>query len=70
MLNFTPRAVKWHIEDKFKHFITAVFRPAPLLFKDLVEEIEDCSRAVDQLALGASQAEQRNMHVLLEEIDG
>jgi hypothetical protein len=60
--------MKWYTEGKFKHFITAVFKPAPLRFKDLLEEIEACSQTVDQLAGGATQAEQRNMHVLLQEI--
>jgi hypothetical protein len=68
VLKFMLRAVKWYTEGKLKHFITAVFRPVPLRFKDLLEEIDSCSQIVDQLAVGASQAEQRNMHVLLQGI--
>lgn len=68
VLKFMLRAMKWYTEGKLKHFITAVFRPAALRFKDLLEGIESCSQTVDQLAVGASQAEQRNMHVLLQGI--
>jgi transcription termination factor NusB len=68
LLKFLIRATKWYSEGKFKHFITAVFRPAPLRFKDLLEEIRTCSETVDQLAMSAGQAEQRNMHVLLQDM--
>jgi hypothetical protein len=68
VLKFMLRAMKWYTEGRLKHFITAVFRPAALRFKDLLEGIESCSQTVDQLAVGASQAEQRNMHVLLQGI--
>ena len=68
ILKFMIRAMKWYAEGKVKHFIVAVFRPASLRFKDLLQNIESCAQTVDQLAMGASQAEQRNMHLLLEEI--
>lgn len=63
------RAMKWYTEGNFKHFITGVFKPAPLRFKDLLEEIETLSHTVDALAVGAAQAEQRNMHVLLQDVN-
>lgn len=62
------RAVNWYSEGKLRHIISAIFRPAPLRFKDLLEEIERCSQTVDNLAVGVSQAEQRDMHLLLLEI--
>lgn len=68
VLRFMVRAMKWYTEGKFKHFITAVFRPAPLRFGDILEGVETLSKMIDELAVGASQAEQRNMHVLLQEI--
>jgi len=68
VLKFMIRAMKWYAEGKVKHFIIAVFQPASLRFKDLLENIERCAQAVDQLAVGASQAEQRSMHLLLQEI--
>lgn len=68
LLRFLLRAMKWYNEGKYKHFLTAVFRPTPLRFKDLLEEIQTCSETVDQLAVSAGQAEQRNMHVLLQDM--
>jgi hypothetical protein len=67
VLEFMIWAMKWYAEGKVKHFIVATFRPASLRFKDLLENIESYTQAVDQLAVGASQAEQRSMHLLLQE---
>jgi hypothetical protein len=47
---------------------TSVMRPYALRFEDLVQSIERCSENVDQLAVCAAQAEQRDMHILLVEI--
>ncbi|CZR68291.1 uncharacterized protein PAC_18190 [Phialocephala subalpina] len=60
LLKFMLRAMKWYTEEKFRHYISAISRPSQLRFDDLLEEIENCSRLVDQLAAGAAQGEQRN----------
>lgn len=44
------------------HFIHAVTQPAPIRYKDLLGDIEECSRRVDQWAVVASQAELREIH--------
>lgn len=62
------RAVKWYAEGRFKHILTSVMRLYALRFEDLVQLIERCSENVDQLAVCAAQAEQRDMHILLIEI--
>ena len=68
MMEFLQRAMKWYTEARIKRFISAVIAPVSLKFKDIFEEISSCSRIVDQLAVYASQAEQRDMHIRLVEI--
>lgn len=68
IIKFMQRAMNWYLEGKTKHLISSIFRPVELRFKDLLEEIESCSQSVDQLAVSAGQAEQRDMHILLLEI--
>jgi hypothetical protein len=65
IIKFIQRATNWYSEGRAKHVITAILRPAPLRFQDLLDEITSCSEAVDQLAVSASQAELRDMHLLL-----
>ncbi|KAI9781875.1 MAG: hypothetical protein M1839_005669 [Geoglossum umbratile] len=65
VIEFFRRAMNWYAEGKIKHVISSIIRPYALRFKDLVEEMENCSRNVDQLAVAAAQAEQRDMHLLL-----
>jgi hypothetical protein len=69
IITFMERALKWYNQGKFKHIISAVFNPFPLTFQDLLDQIGSCSQTVDQLAVSASQAEMRDMHFLLLEIN-
>jgi hypothetical protein len=69
IIAFMERALKWYNQGIFKHIISAVFNPFPLAFQDLLEQIGSCSQTVDQLAVSASQAEMRDMHFLLLEIN-
>lgn len=68
VIRFIQRAVSWYAEGRLKHAISAIIRPYPLRFQDLLEEIEIFSQNVDELAVSASQAEQRDMHFLLLEM--
>jgi hypothetical protein len=68
IIKFIQRAINWYDGGKVKHAITAMFRPAPLRFEDLVNEISACSQTIDELALSASQAELRDVHLLLLEV--
>ncbi|CZR52986.1 uncharacterized protein PAC_02864 [Phialocephala subalpina] len=68
IIKFLQGAISWYSEGRLKHMITAVFRPMPLRFQDLLEEISTCSRTIDQLAETESQTTQKEMHFLLLEI--
>ena len=69
IIKFCQRAVGWYTEGKLKHVLTSITRPSALRFKDIVEEIAECSRRVDNLAVASAQAEQRDMHLLLQRVE-
>ena len=62
IVRFFIRAMDWYKEGKLLHILHSVTRPSALRFKDILEEVRDCSRRVDQLAISSAQAEQRDMH--------
>ena len=69
IIKFCQRAIGWYTEGKLKHILTSITRPSALRFKDLVEEIAECSRRVDNLAVTSAQAEQRSVHLLLQKVE-
>ncbi|TVY56795.1 hypothetical protein LSUE1_G009196, partial [Lachnellula suecica] len=68
ILKFLQRAAHWYAEGKLKHMVSAIVRLYQIRFKDLVEDIADCARKVDQLAVASNMAELRGMH--LEQANG
>jgi hypothetical protein len=63
ILQFMQRAAKWYSESKIRHAVGSIFKPYALSFQDILDEISTVSREVDMLALSASMAEQRGMHL-------
>jgi hypothetical protein len=68
IIQFCIRAQDWYQEGKVFHVLHSITRPVELRYADLIEEIERCSRNVDGLAVAGSQAEQRDMHVELQQL--
>jgi hypothetical protein len=62
IMRFFIRARDWYMEGKVLHAIHSITRPVELRYKDIIEDIEQCSTDVDQLAWACSHAEQRDMH--------
>lgn len=62
LIRFLIRAYDWYQERTLVHLLHSITRPAELRYKDLIENISDCSLKVDRLALSGAQAEQRDMH--------
>lgn len=67
ILRFTQRAIVWYRQGKLKHCWDAIARPWALRFKDELQEIEQHSRQMDNLASAASRAELRDTHTELTE---
>jgi len=56
------RALQWYQESPLMHALHSITRPVAIRYKDLLEEIDDCSRQVDLWAITAGQAELRDVH--------
>jgi hypothetical protein len=68
ILHILQRAAERYRGGKVKHILGSIGRPWALHFNDLVEDISEATRKVDQLAIGASMAEQRDMHLEQQEM--
>ena len=47
-----------------KHMLHSITQPAKIRYKDILDDIEECSRRIDQWAVSSAQAEIRDMHTL------
>jgi len=68
ILEILQRAAEWYRGGKIKHLLGSIARPWSLHFSDLVDDISVTARKVDELAIGASMAEQRDMHLEQQEM--
>ena len=69
MLRFLIRARDWYEEGKLRHFIHSITRPVELRYSDLLEQITDNSRIIDQLAKSGQQAELRVVHSKIDQMN-
>lgn len=69
IVRFLIRAHDWYQESKSRHFIHSLTRPIELRYSDIIDEIESSTRTVDILAAAGAQAEQRDVHLKLQELD-
>ncbi|KAK6508673.1 hypothetical protein TWF506_010752 [Arthrobotrys conoides] len=65
IIEFLLRALKWYRQPTLKRAISSIAKPFALQFKDVLEDISEQSRQIDQLAAAASQAELRDMHIMI-----
>ncbi|KUJ14696.1 uncharacterized protein LY89DRAFT_671120 [Mollisia scopiformis] len=68
ILEILQRAAEWYRGGKIKHLLGSIARPWSLHFSDLVEDLSIAAKKVDELAIGASMAEQRDMHLEQQEL--
>ena len=64
LLQFLIKALKWYQEGTVKHIIHSFTQPVGIKYKDILENIEECSRNIDMWAASSSQAELRDVHTL------
>ena len=69
LLRFFIRARDWYEEGTIKSVIHAVLRPVELRYSELLEQIAETSRTIDQLAASGQQAELRDMHLAIQSTD-
>ncbi|KAI4626330.1 uncharacterized protein J4E87_004832 [Alternaria ethzedia] len=68
IIQFFLRAERWYQQGKLRHAWEALSRPAELYYNDLVQEVEECTRSIEVLANAGAQAEQRDMHLEIQEL--
>ncbi len=68
VIRFLLRARDWYQESKAMHVLHSLTRPVELRYADLVEDIGACARTVYRLASAAAQAEQRDIHLKMQEL--
>ncbi len=68
-LIFCAKATRWYKRNRVMHILVAVTRPWGLEFQDVVEKIQRNSQKIKELAILASQAELRDMHVSIQQTE-
>ena len=68
VIRFLMRARDWYQESKPMHVLHSLTRPVELRYADLIEDIAACTQVVYRLASAAAQAEQRDMHLEMQEL--
>jgi len=66
ILRFLIRARDWYEEGTLRRWLHSLAWPAELLYSDLLEQIAQSSRFIDQLAAYGSQAQIRDMNSKLD----
>jgi len=67
-IRFFVRAQDWLSQNTFMRVVHSVTRPRELRYDDIIEDISMATTHFRNVAVTASQAEQREMHILLTEM--
>ncbi|KAF2997547.1 hypothetical protein E8E13_000111 [Curvularia kusanoi] len=67
LINFMIRVMRWYQKSRPKRAIGAVFKPFALDFEEELNEVNELSRSVDEIASAAAQAEIRAVHAKVDE---
>ncbi|KAF5684325.1 Nacht domain-containing protein [Fusarium circinatum] len=62
IIEFSITAIRWYKKNGFRRVISSIISPFSISFKDIIDEISERSRTVDQLANAANKAETRDVH--------
>ena len=62
LMEFFTMAWQWYHEGPMKHMLHSITQPASIQYKDVLNDIEECSRRIDQWAVSSAQAEIRDMN--------
>lgn len=68
IMRFLFRAFDYYQKGRRGHIVKSFTHPAELQYADLIREIIEHRKEVERLATGAAQAEQRDMHLLVQKI--
>ncbi|KAH7026712.1 uncharacterized protein B0I36DRAFT_331181 [Microdochium trichocladiopsis] len=68
IINFLIRSKSWYDESKLQRMVNAITRPAELRYDDIIQDIERCKAVIDCLSTAGARAEQRDMHLKIQEL--
>ena len=68
IIKFIQYAVTWYHKGKIAHSVASILRPFQIKGKPILDDITECSRNVDQLAMSANRAETRCLHEKVKEL--
>jgi hypothetical protein len=63
IIKFVQSAIGYYKKNRLSKSITAIVKPFALSFKEIVDEIAECSKRADELANSASKAELRDLRL-------
>ncbi|OAG16202.1 hypothetical protein CC77DRAFT_391926 [Alternaria alternata] len=69
IIRFFLRAERWFQQSKLRHTWEALSRPTELYYSDLIQEVGECTKTIEVLANAGAQAEQRDMHLEVQELN-
>ncbi|RII09750.1 hypothetical protein CUC08_Gglean005740 [Alternaria sp. MG1] len=69
IIRFFLRAERWFQQSKLRHTWEALSRPTELYYSDLIQDVGECTKAIEVLANAGAQAEQRDMHLEIQELN-
>jgi flagellin-specific chaperone FliS len=69
IIRFFLRAKRWYQQGKLRHAWEALSRPTELYYDDLIRDVGECTKAIEVLANTGAQAEQRDMHLEIQELN-
>jgi hypothetical protein len=64
IIKFVESAICYYKRNRLSKSITAIVKPFALSFKQIVDEIAECSKRADELANSASKAELRDLRIV------
>ena len=68
VIRFLIRAQDWYQESRPLHILHALTRPVELRYADIIGDVDRCTSSVYGLASAGAQAEQRDIHLELQEM--
>jgi hypothetical protein len=68
MLRFFQDTLKWYKSSSTKRVLSSIYSPFELRFKETVDQINEWSREVDQIASAAARAELRDLHTKVDQL--
>jgi hypothetical protein len=69
LIDFMVHALQWYQKSRAKRAIGAIFSPFALDFQDRLTEVNELSKTVDEIATTAAQAELRDVHATIEDVN-